>query len=153
MDEKDEEELLRSFSIGPGDLHNKVEVGEWLLYSMRELSNIFNKDCYPVLTKLMARMKYGVKEELLELVELKGVGRVRARSLFRKGFVSRESLREARMEDISKVIGIGDTLADRIKRQVDPDHVPVKTTKTRKEAPPKMAEEPAKQGQTRLFDF
>lgn len=153
IEEKDEEELLRSFSIGPGDLHNKVEVGEWLLYSMRELSNIFNKDCYPVLTKLMARMKYGVKEELLELVELKGVGRVRARSLFRKGFVSRESLREARMEDISKVIGIGDTLADRIKRQVDPDHVPVKTTKTRKEAPPKMAEEPAKQGQTRLFDF
>ena len=51
------------------------------------------------------------------------------------------------------MIGIGDTLADRIKRQVDPDHVPAKAPKTRKEAPPKMTEEPARQGQTRLLDF
>ncbi len=157
VDEKDEEELLRSFNIGPGDLHNKVEVGEWLLYSMRELSNVFNKDCYPLLTKLMARMKYGVKEELLELVDLKGVGRVRARSLFKKGFVSREVLREARMEDISRVIGIGDVLAERIKRQVDPSFVPEKRPrpKVAKEEPSDSGarDAPQRAGQTKLFDF
>jgi len=155
VDERDEEELLRSFGIGPGDLHNKVEIGAWLLYSMRELSNIFNKDCYPVLTKLMARMKYGVKEELLDLVALKGVGRVRARSLFKKGFTSLESLKEAEVRDIAKIIGIGELLAQRIKSQVDPLYVPERKVKSsgRDSKEDATVEEPMRQGQTRLFDF
>jgi len=148
--EGDEEEVLRAFGIGPGDLHNKVEVGEWLLYSMRELSNIFNKDCYPLLTKLMARMRYGVKEELLELVELKGVGRVRARSLYKRGYTSWERLREAPARDIAKVIGIGDALAERIKRQVDPAFVP---GEERQECAEGRPEGPPRQGQTSLLDF
>ncbi|MBN1110437.1 MAG: DEAD/DEAH box helicase [Methanomassiliicoccales archaeon] len=155
VEERDEEEVLRAFGIGPGDLHNKVEVGEWLLYSMRELSNIFNKDCYPVLTKLMARMRYGVKEELLELVALRGVGRVRARSLFKKGYTSLEALKEAPVTDIAKVIGIGELLAQRIKQQVDPLFVPEKrargSSNARQEVVPKEA--PVKQGQTKLFQF
>lgn len=157
--EKDEEEMHRAFGTGPGDIHNKVEIGEWLLYSMRELANIYNKDCYPVLTKLMTRMKYGVREDLLELVELKGVGRARARSLHKRGFTSWESLKEADVHAISSVIGIGDTLAERIKRQVDPDFVPSKVSRPRQaretastaKAAPK--EEPAKKGQTKLLDF
>ena len=38
--------LLKKYGMGPGDLVTKVDVGEWLIYSMRELSNIFNKDAY-----------------------------------------------------------------------------------------------------------
>nr|MBP7086933.1 hypothetical protein [Methanomassiliicoccales archaeon] len=157
--EKDEEEMHRAFGTGPGDIHNKVEIGEWLLYSMRELSNIFNKDCYPILTKLMTRMRYGVREDLLELVELKGVGRARARSLHKKGFTSWERLREADVHAISSVTGIGDTLAERIKKQVDPSFVPSKSAKPRqpKERAPQTRdgpkEEPSKKGQTKLLDF
>jgi helicase len=158
IEEKDEEELLKAFGIGPGDLHTKVEVGEWLLYSMRELSNIYNKDCYPVLSKLMTRMKYGVKSELLELITLKGVGRVRARSLFKKGFTNLASLKEASVNDIAKVIGIGDVLAQRIKKQVDPMFVPDKKVRTvtkseKEEERPSPKEPAAKQGQTKLMDF
>lgn len=155
IEEKDEEELLRSFGIGPGDLHNKVDVGDWLLYSMRELSNIYNKDCYPALTKLMTRMRYGVKDELLDLVELKGVGRVRARSLFKKGYGSRELLKAAPVYDIAKVIGIGELLAQRIKEQVDPEFRP--ETKKRRETVQKKEDDvkvaSAPHGQTKLFDF
>jgi helicase len=156
--EKDEEEMHRAFGTGPGDIHNKVEIGEWLLYSMRELSNIFNKDCYPVLTKLMTRMRYGVKEDLLELVELKGVGRARARSLHKRGFTTWEKLKEADVRSISSVIGIGDVLAERIKRQVDPDFVPAPGARPSKEESSddkgrgKRGKEAA-QGQTNLLDF
>ena len=52
------------------------------------------------------------------MVKLKGVGRIRARSLFRKGFTSLEALRQADMGQISRVIGIGDVLATGIKKQV-----------------------------------
>ena len=74
--EIEEDKILEKLGIGPGDLRNKVEIGEWLLYSMREMSNIFNKDAYPPLTELMTRLHYGVKPELLDLVKLKGVGRI-----------------------------------------------------------------------------
>jgi len=156
--ETDEEEMHRAFGTGPGDIHNKVEIGEWLLYSMREMSNIFNKDCYPILTKLMTRMRYGVREDLLELVELKGVGRIRARSLQKKGFTSREALKEADVHAISAVTGIGDTLAERIKKQVDPDFVPSKHPRpkaVKEEKQPVKIEPnvPPKKGQSKLFDF
>ncbi|HSA35134.1 MAG TPA: helix-hairpin-helix domain-containing protein, partial [Methanomassiliicoccales archaeon] len=148
----------RAFGTGPGDIHNKVEIGERLLYSMREMSNIFNKDCYPILTKLMTRMRYGVREDLLELVELKGVGRIRARSLQKRGFTSWETIKEADVHAISAVTGIGDTLAERIKKQVDPDFVPSKPAKPRtaKEERPPVKNEPnvpSKKGQSKLFDF
>jgi helicase len=156
--EKEEEDIFRAFGTGPGDIHNKVEIGEWLLYSMRELSNIFNKDCYPILTKLMTRMRYGVREDLLELVELKGVGRARARSLHKRSLTTWEKLREADVHDISSVIGIGDVLAERIKRQVDPGFVPNKSAKPRpaKGSEPPVRKEPKevpKKGQTKLLDF
>lgn len=153
ISERDEEEIYRAFGTGPGDIHNKVEIGEWLLYSMRELSNIFNKDCYPVLTKLMTRMRYGVKEDLLELVELKGVGRVRARSLYKRGFTTLASLKDAPVTDIAKVIGIGDLLAQRIKQQVDPLFVPERRPRRETDAKVATPEPAARQGQTKLFDF
>ena len=54
--EIEEDKILDKLGIGPGDLRNKVEIGEWLLYSMREMANIFNKDAYPTLTELMTRL-------------------------------------------------------------------------------------------------
>ena len=153
VEEREEDELLKAFSIGPGDLHNKVEVGEWLLYSMREMSNIFNKDCYPVLTKLMTRMRYGVKEDLLELVTLKGVGRVHARSLFKKGYTSLELLKGAPVTDIARVIGIGDLLAQRIKGQVDPLFVPEKRSGNEDKVSLKEKIPEKERGQTKLFQF
>jgi excinuclease UvrABC nuclease subunit len=43
---------------------------------------------------------------------------VRARSIYRKGFISIEDLKRAPAADIARVIGIGDTLAASIKKQV-----------------------------------
>jgi helicase len=148
MAETQEEKILEVMGIGPGDLRNKVELGKWLLYSMRELSNQFNKEAYPVLTELMTRMEYGVRPELLDLVKLRGVGRARARALYSRGLKDRESLRCADVRTIASVIGIGETLAKGIKDQVGSSDNVVQPVD---DAPTERRD--ALSGQTKLFDF
>jgi helicase len=118
IEEMDEDGMLKQYGIGPGDLRNKVETADWLLYSMREMANIFNKDAYPEITEMISRVKYGVKKELLELTSLRGVGRARARALFDRGLKSAADLKKADVGVISRIPGIGDALAIKIKEQV-----------------------------------
>ena len=145
IEEFEEDEVLKRYNMGPGDLRNKVEVGEWLLYSMRELSNVFNKDAYPQLTELITRVRYGVKRELLDLVKLRGVGRVRARELFDRGFRTLNDLREAEVAQLAKLPKIGEALARGIKEQVGA--LPEKLSKEKEKPPPQEA------GQRLLTDY
>ncbi len=118
IEEKKEDEIIAKYQVGPGDIHNKVETAEWLLYAMQELARIFNFDVVPLLAKLRLRVKYGCKEELLPLVKLKGIGRVRARTLYKHGFKSISMLRKASIETLSRLPGIGINIAKQIKEQV-----------------------------------
>ncbi|MDI6855601.1 MAG: helix-hairpin-helix domain-containing protein, partial [Candidatus Thermoplasmatota archaeon] len=97
---------------------SKTDTSEWLLYSMRELAKLFNPSVMPRLSKLILRVRYGVKEELLELVALKGIGRVRARALFKAGFRNLKDLRKASVEELAKVEKIGLAVAKSIKEQI-----------------------------------
>jgi helicase len=147
IEEKEEDSLLKHFNIGPGDLRNKVETADWLLYSMREMANIFNKDAYPVITEIISRVKYGVRRELLPLTALKGVGRARARALFDRGLRNAIDLREVDVRSLARIPGIGETLAIKIKEQVDGqmEGTPLP------EGPDE--EEVSQEGQLRLDDF
>jgi helicase len=149
IEEREEDEILQRFNMGPGDLRNKVETADWLLYSMRELANIFNKDAYPDLTELITRMKYGVKKELLDLVRLKGVGRARARVLFAAGHRDLDSLREVDVRRLSSLPKIGPNLARSIKEQVG---TPVEGPLEEKAAEEEKKEED-RSNQSSLFDF
>jgi len=143
---KDEESILKRFDIGPGDLRNKVEVAEWLIYSMREMSNIFNKEAYPQLTELVTRMKYGVRRELLELVTLRNVGRARARILYERGIKGLEDLRRIDEKSLSRIPGIGEALARQIKEQVGHEEGEEGESSGEKESVKEA-------GQLRLIDF
>jgi helicase len=118
VQEMEEDEILKKYGMGPGDLRNKVDVGEWLVYSMRELANIFNKDAYPPLTELMTRIRYGVRPELLDLVRLRGVGRARARSLYNHGIRDVAQVREMDIVRLARIPRIGDAIAKSLKEQV-----------------------------------
>src|SRR2546426_9447371 len=61
---------------------------------------------------------YGIKEELLELISLRGVGRVRGRALFQRGFKTLKDLQKANPSDLAHIPTIGATLAMKIKEQV-----------------------------------
>jgi ATP-dependent DNA helicase len=115
------------------------------------LSNIFNKDSYAPLTELMVRVRYGVRRELLDLVKLRGVGRVRARSMFDHGVRSLDDVRAIEVGRLARVPKVGDALAKSIKEQVGAS--PGRTKPT----PPAKKEEPPTEdkvgSQRSLFDF
>ncbi len=116
--ERTEEEVTKKFGIGPGDVRRMTDQAEWLIYSMAELGRIFNKKKVRALTRLTTRVQYGVKEELLELISLRGVGRVRGRALHQRGFKTLRDLQKANPNDLARIPTIGPTLAMKIKEQV-----------------------------------
>jgi len=159
IQEMEEDDILKKYTMGPGDLRNKVDVGEWLVYSMRELSNIFNKDAYPMLTELMIRIRYGVKPELLDLVRLRGVGRARARSLFNHGVRDVEQVRNVDVVRLARIPRIGDAIAKNLKDQVTAGKLSRLAKEERVEAQAEEVKKEMKQEKTReskqrsLLDF
>ena len=87
IEEEREENLCDRFNVGPGDIHRHVEAAQWILYATSVIAELFKfKRLIFVADDLKTRVHYGIQAELLELVLLKGVGRIRARHLFDKGF-------------------------------------------------------------------
>jgi helicase len=119
MEELPENDITKKYDIGPGDIRTKVEVAEWLVYSMKELAKIFNDEHIRPLSSVITRAQNGVKEELLPLVRLRGIGRVRARVLFNNGYRDIPSLRKADVKALAKLRAIGDGVAKSIKKQVE----------------------------------
>lgn len=119
IEEAKENEILENFKVEPGDLYRIVEMAEWLLYSTHELAKLLGyKEIMPLIDKLQRRVKYGVKFELLPLVTLEDVGRIRARNLFSQGFKSISDLKRASIKEIMEVPGIGYSTAKKIKETV-----------------------------------
>jgi len=118
MAERTEEEVTKKFGIGPGDVRRLTDQAEWLLYSMAELGRIFNKKKVRDLTRLTMRVQYGVKEELLELISLRGIGRVRGRALFQRGYRTLRELQKAEPNELARIPTIGPNLAKKIKEQL-----------------------------------
>ncbi len=87
-------DLEVEWNVQPGDLRSRVDLAEWLLYSTRvilmedeELSRM-DKESHRVLFEAIdethRRIRYGCKSDLISLVSLRGIGRVRAREMVEK---------------------------------------------------------------------
>ena len=123
IEETPEEHLLKRYSTTPGDIRAKVETAEWILYAMCELSELIAPSHTKMITELQIRVNNGVRKELLPLLELDSVGRVRARSLFNAGFTSQSSIRDAKPTELSKIPGIGTTLAEALTGKKGPEQI------------------------------
>ena len=85
------EDMENKWSVQPGDLRSRTELAEWILYAIRRILNEdedlknLNKDAHRLLlesiNEVHKRVRYGCKSDLLGLVSLRGVGRIRAREL------------------------------------------------------------------------
>lgn len=118
IEEATEEQILKKYAAYPGDVANKVDAARWLVYATEEIARIFEKNAMRPASELSARLDAGAKAELLPILQLRGVGRVRGRLLYKAGFTSKEKLREARLADLTRVQGIGPTLARSILREL-----------------------------------
>ena len=106
IDEVSEEELLERYKSRPGETRARIATLDWLLYSFGELSRMQKKFfLVSEIQKLRVRLEYGAKEELLPLLDLRGVGRVRARVLFRNGIKNMGILKATSLESLSQLLG------------------------------------------------
>jgi helicase len=119
IEETSEDEIIERFRVQPGDLYRLIETARWLLYASHELASLLDhKDLLRPLAELMECVQKGVKAELLPLVRLKGIGRVRARILYNSGLKSLKDLKIAPIEKLTSLPSIGPKLAKNIKEQV-----------------------------------
>jgi helicase len=119
INESSERNLSDKLGVEPGDMHRIVESSEWLLYALYEFAKLFNRnDILEILFNLRIRTKYGVKQELLPLIKLDGVGRIRARALYNAGLVNIQILKSTPESTLSNISKIGPSIAKKIKRQL-----------------------------------
>jgi helicase len=113
-----ENEIADAFKIGPGDIRNKMDMAEWLIHASVRLAGLFNPDAVADVSELRTRIEYGIKAELLELVKLRGIGRVRARALHDRDLKSIEDLRTTSYDRLKQIPTIGEAIARLIKSQL-----------------------------------
>jgi len=115
VNEKSEEEILEDYGIAPGILRTRLSNAEWIAYAGAELARLAGESGKE-LRKMQRRIKHGVKSELLPLVELRGIGRVRARKLLRASIKSVRDLEKTPFSDLTRVLG--PKIAESVKKQL-----------------------------------
>ncbi len=120
IEETTEDQLITKFGVQPGDLYRTIENAKWLLHSTHELAPLVgaNKEIKPLSNELEERVSKGIKRELLPIVRLEGIGRVRGRIIYNAGYKTLEDLKLASLEDLTMLPSVGPRLAKKIKEQV-----------------------------------
>jgi helicase len=118
IEEFTEDQMIERFRVQPGDLYRLTDSAKWLLHASHELAILFKqKDLTAKLNLLKERCSKGVKTELLPLVRLEGIGRVRARILYNSGLETITDLKQAPIKKLTKLPLIGSRVAKKIKEQ------------------------------------
>lgn len=146
MEETHMDRIEEKYVVGPGDVRTRLDNGQWLLHAFRELARAMRPQWVPLIDDLVLRLENGVKAELLPLIRLRGVGRIRARNLHAAGFHKPSDLKDAPLSRLLQVPGIGEGLARDILRQVGGD--------ADAQSPEPAAAQPKKgKGQASVLDF
>ncbi|MCC6009380.1 MAG: DEAD/DEAH box helicase [Fervidicoccaceae archaeon] len=117
INEKPEQEIVEKYDLGPGDIRSLAETAEWIAHGLKKVSLMLEGiDSYVAqkLETIEIRLRYGVKEDIIELLAIPGVGRVRARRLYLAGFRTIEDIAKATPSQLKKIEGIGDALSVRL---------------------------------------
>ena len=124
MNEADDEYLMSTYNIRPGETRVKLGIADWLLTTAAEIARILDhKDLLKHINKAKIRVRYGIKEELLALIKLKGIGRARARKLYQHNLKDLGDVRKAPLISLSQIIG--PALAKKVKEQIENPVTPV----------------------------
>ncbi len=115
INEFSEHEIYDRVGVESGDLHRMTSNMEWILYAYSELAKLMKfPSLSTALRRLQLRVKHGIKEDLLDLVVIPGVGRVRARSLYNGGFRTIGDIAGVSPEELARIGGFGGKLASRM---------------------------------------
>jgi helicase len=86
------------------------------MHALSELSKHLDLGVTYKAGQLGERIHYGAGPDLLALLELKGIGRVRARKLYQEGYTSLDKLKAADPVHIGRILG--PKIAERVIAQI-----------------------------------
>ena len=116
VSEATEEAICERYEVAPGDIHSAVTNISWLVHAATRLAGMFRPEFEESVRDLELCVAHGVKRELLPLIRLRGIGRVRARRLFTNGLVDPDAVRAAGRDEVARILGGG--IADQVFSQL-----------------------------------
>src|SRR5919198_4199368 len=120
INETSDRVLSDKFGVEPGDMYRIAESSEWLAYSLYEVAKLLRReDLLGSIYSLRLRIKYGIEDELLPLVKLEGIGRVRARSLYDAGLTDVGKVAKIPELKLSQIPKIGPAVARKLKENLE----------------------------------
>jgi len=115
INEVPENDIVLRYDVGPGDIYALTQVAEWICHAASEMAKVMGFTVHAQrLSTLVPRIRWGIREELLELLQLEGIGRVRARILYRHGYRGLKDVAEAKPAELIKLPKIGSKVAQKI---------------------------------------
>ncbi len=145
IEEMPEQALMKDYGIAPGSLFQKTKNLDWLVYATAELAQILDlREHLPFLNRLRKRLQSGIREELVYLCEVRGIGRVRARRLFANNVRTVADLKKIPLASLARLLP--PKVAEKIKEQLG---VPEKLSEDQK----KSLARSERAGQSQLGEF
>jgi helicase len=130
-EETDLREIEKELAVTPGDVYSRTDLMSWLLLAAREIllrDDVFADEHLGYVAELAglldltrARVRAGCKEDLLQLVQVRNVGRNRARTLSEMGIRNPAdllSMSNIEIDKLKSLRGWGPILVERILESV-----------------------------------
>ena len=130
-EEIDLRNIEKEIGVTPGDVHSRTDLMAWLLLASREVllrDDVFAEEHLGHVVELAAmidltraRVRAGCKKDLLQLVQVRNVGRNRARTLSKMDIRTPADLltmSSKQLDSLKSMRGWGPVLVDRIMESV-----------------------------------
>lgn len=121
ISETPDKTISEELGLEPGDTRRMVEVGGWLIRCMAAIARYAQlPKIRKELAALNTRIRHGVHEDVLSLVAIRNVGRVRARALYNAGARTPAMVYAMPVSGISSVCKVGPKMAAQIRAAAKP---------------------------------
>lgn len=121
IDETPLERIEAKYSLGPGDIHNRVRTAEWLLHAAEEFARMERLAIAKQVKDVKRRVHHGVRKDLLKIIALEGIGRQRARTLAAAGYDNLAKLQKAPVPKLVALPRFGPRVVQRLLKQLGRD--------------------------------
>ncbi len=116
INEVPENEICTKYKIGEGDIRRLSETAEWITHAGGRIARTIRPQKAEAFHELTERITHGAQRELIPLIQLREIGRVRARKLYNAGYRTPDDARRANHEELARIIG--PKIAEKIMKQL-----------------------------------